>query len=950
MSTTLKASLARATACELRFDDLTRALYSTDASIYQIRPVGVAFPRNADEASTLLRAAADADLSVIPRGAGTGLAGGAVGDGLVVDFARYTRQVTDLNLEARTVRVGPGVVLDQLNAVLKPHGLTFGPDVATSSRATLGGMIASNSSGARTPRYGTTVDHVASVDVVLADGTVATVGRGCDGLADIRAAADRLIGPHVDLIRERLPDDMPKRWPGYGLDDYLREPGDLSKLIGGSEGTLAGIISAELDIVPVPREKGLAIFFFASIPEAMQATVEFLDLKPVAIEHIDRLLFDQTKGQLAFKAARSLMRLDEEPCESILIVEFYDDVDEKLAAIGRRQVGLRRLICRDPREQELVWQVRKQGLSLLTGCKGSAKPTPGIEDVCVRPHQLPEYVNGLMDLFKRVGVQGSFYGHAASGELHVRPKVDLHTAEGVAQYRQITDEVSALCKQFKGSLASEHGVGIARTEYLAEQLGEQLQAVTRHIKALFDPRQVLNPGKLIDDGRYRIDRCLRTGPGRRIELPFLPVLGYVERDGSFVANLEQCNGCGGCRKDLPVMCPTFIVTQEEIMSPRGRANTIRATLEGRLGTGDPLASKELGTALDNCLSCKACKTECPSNVDIAQLKADLNHARHRRSGVPLLDRLIANADLLGRMNAGLLAPMVNAVMRLSLARQLMALVLGFTPDRPMPAYARQRFDRWFARHRKGGSGSSVSKSTRSTRGRVILWDDTWVRYNEPHIGQAAVKVLEAAGFEIALAEGRKCCGRPAMSRGVLDMVDRLGRHNVSMFMEQGGDEPIIFLEPSCHSMFIDDYLNLHIPNAERVAPRCVSFEDFIFGLLERDPAAIPFRKDGLRVAIHGHCHTKALGDVNLLPRLAGKIPGAQVRLLETACCGMAGAFGMLKSKYELSRQVAQPLVDKINALEPGTELVASGTSCRHQITHLTTAKPLHMAELLAQAL
>ncbi len=625
-------------------------------------------------------------------------------------------------------------------------------------------------------------------------------------------------------------------------------------------------------------------------------------------------------------------------------------MEEKLAAIEGRRVGLRRLICRDAREQELVWQVRKQGLSLLTGCKGTAKPTPGIEDVCVRPQQLPEYVHGLMDLFQRVGVQGSFYGHAASGELHVRPKVDMHTAEDVGRYRQITDEVSALCKQFKGSLAAEHGVGIARTEYLAEHLGEQLMAVTREIKALFDPRQVLNPGKIIDDGRFRIDRDLRTGPGHSIDLPFMPVLGYVERDGSFVGNLEQCNGCGGCRKDPPTMCPTFIVTQEEIMSTRGRANTIRAAMEGRLGGGDPLFSEELSTALDNCLSCKACKTECPSNVDLAQLKADLNHARQRRAGVPLLDRMIANADLLGRLNSGWRAPLANAVMGLSLTRRLMARLLGFTPDRPVPAYARQRFDRWFARRRNGRSGNSMNKFTRSTRGRVILWDDTWVRYNEPHIGQAAVKVLEAAGFEVTLPVGRKCCGRPAMSRGVLDMVDRLGRHNVGMFNEQGGGEPIIFLEPSCHSMFIDDYLNLHIPGAERVAPRCVSFEEFILRLLEREPAAIPFRQDGLRVAIHGHCHTKALTDVSVLPRLAGKLPGSEVRLLESACCGMAGAFGMLKSKYKLSKQVAEPLVEKINALAPGTRLVASGTSCRHQITHLTTAEPLHMAELLAQAI
>jgi Fe-S oxidoreductase len=521
----------------------------------------------------------------------------------------------------------------------------------------------------------------------------------------------------------------------------------------------------------------------------------------------------------------------------------------------------------------------------------------------------------------------------------VRPKLDLHTAEDITKYREVADEVSALCKQFKGSLAAEHGVGIARTQYLADHLGPELMDASRQIKQLFDPRNAFNPGKIIPDGRFNIDKDLRQGAGHEIKLPFTVNMGYVERDESFVGNLEQCNGCGGCRKDLPTMCPTFVATGEEIMSPRGRANTIRAALEHRI-EGEPLGTESLAEALENCLSCKACKSECPSNVDIAQLKADLIHARHRQYGTALVDHLSARADLLGRLNAGPLAPVTNAVMRAKITRWIMAKVLGFTSERTMPPYARQRFDKWFRRRRNNHTG---------TRGRVILFDDTWARYNDPDIGKAAVKVLEAAGFEIILPQGRKCCGRPAMSRGVVDLAEKLGRHNVAHFNGQDGDEPIIFLEPSCYSMFIDDYLNLKIPNARKVADRCITFEEFMYNLLHKDPEAMQFNGEALQVAIHGHCHAKALTNVNLMPELARKVPGSQVKMLETGCCGMAGAFGMMKSKYELSKEVAEPLVRQIDELPAGTHLVASGTSCRHQITHLTDAQPLHMAELLAMA-
>ncbi len=905
--------------------------------------MAVAFPRNAEEASEAIRAAADLGIPIIPRGAGTGLVGGALGEGLVVDFSRHNRQITDLDVDKRSVSVGPGVVLDDLNRTLAPHGLWFGPDVATSSRATLGGMIGNNSSGAHVPVYGTTAEHILSLEIVLADGSVVTIGEGHDTLPEIRSFADGLVDQHEALIRERLHDRIHKRWPGYGFDRYLRQKGDLCKLVAGSEGTLAAVTSSELNLVPLPEGKGLGVLFFASVGEAMQASTELLDLNPAAIEHIDRILFDQTRGQRAFSKARALLELDAKPCESILLVEFFEDIEDKLAAMASRNLGQRQLIPRTDEEQQLVWNVRKQGLNLLTACKGEAKPVPGIEDVCVPPEELPEYVKGFQAIIEPMNLDASYYGHAASGLLHVRPKLNMHTAEDVARFRKIADEVAALTKQFKGSIAAEHGVGIARTEFLPDQLGPEIMTAIREVKQKFDPKNLLNPGKILGDGDYAFDTNLRQGAGSSLKLPFAQVFGYIERDESFIGNLEQCNGNGHCRKHVNAMCPTYIATGEEIMSTRGRANTIRAALEQRFrNNGETLYTEELDEALSNCLSCKACKTECPSNVDLAHLKAELNHAKHQAKGLPLLDRMIANADFLGKINSGPQATLVNAILGLAPTKWMLQKVLGFSSHRTMPPYTTQRFDTWFRKHHDNG--------TAGARGTVILWDDTWVRYNEPNIGKAAVKVLEAAGYTVKLERQRKCCGRPAASRGVLDEVRRLAEHNIAVFKDGLPDEPIIFLEPSCYTMFVDEYRQLKLPGAGDVAQRCVLFEQFIFNLLQAEPDAIPFRKDVLKqVAIHGHCHSKALTDVDFYPGLVEAVDGASATLLDTGCCGMAGAFGMLAKKQELSLKVGQELREKIQKLERDTMVVASGTSCRHQIHDLTGRQALHMAELLALA-
>ena len=920
--------------CPVRFDNLTRQLYASDASLYQIEPLGVAFPQKIAQLCELITIAGENQVTLIPRGAGTGLAGGAVGAGLIVDLARYHKKIWGLDREQASIWVQAGVILDHLNADVHGQGLWFGPDVSTSSRATLGGMVAGNSSGAHAMIYGTTADHLLAVEGVLADGRI--FRSDSEEAAALNQQIQALVAPHRQEIIRRFPAQIRKRWPGYGLDRYLAS-GNLAHLLCGSEGTLMTLTAMQLKLSPLPRERTLAVIAFADVAAAAEATVELLDLEPAAIELVDSPVFDQTRNQPQFRKAREMLGLDDRDCRALLMVEFFSDAAARMATLAQKRLGLRTFLFEDQAEMQAIWEMRKSGLTLLTGCPGPCKPVPGIEDAAVPVGKLPEYVRALQKLFASLQVDAAFYGHAGSGLLHVRPALDMHIATDIAKLKQIADEVSALVQHFQGSISGEHGVGIARTAYVEAHIGSELTQLTQAIKALFDPANIMNPGKIITNNRYRIDQDLRWGTDYRLDLPFAPVLAFAGKDHSFVGNLEQCNGCGGCLKEPPTMCPTYQVTSDEIMSTRGRSNIIRAVIDGRCHQG--LSATELAEALDYCLACKGCQVECPSNVDMALLKAELEHARQRQYGIPLAARLISSVDTMGRIGCRT-APLANFMMARPWVRWLMEKLLGISSKRALPAYASLSFDRWFARQPKPSSAAP--------HGRVLLWDDSFTRYYEPHIGQAATRLLQALGYEVDLLSGHGYCGRPAFSVGRLDKAYQAGCRNIELLRQRGGSEPIIFLEPSSFSMFHDDYRELEVPFCEEIAPRAVLLEIFLDQALAEHPYA--FAPVYSEIAVHIHCHAKKTTAMTMWQRLLRQLPQARVHYLDTGCCGMAGAFGMMAKKYSLSQQVAAPLIRQIEALPPQTAIVACGTSCRQQIKHFTTHEPLHIAQLFANAL
>ena len=961
----LRDRLLAETTCEVRFDAAGRWQYATDASLYQVEPVGVAMPRTRADLAAAIRIAHEEGVPVVPRGAATSLSGQTIGAGLVVDASKHLHRVGIVDRDRMTVRVEPGVVLDRLNAHLKALGLMFGPDVSTGDRATLGGMIGNNSAGARSLKYGKTVDHVRSLDVVLADGNEATLGPiGADELErlcredtpvgrlhrSVRATVER----HRGAIEARFPKIL-RRVSGYNLDELVpglpvRAPGwvddpwefNLARLIVGSEGTLATIASAEVRVVPIPAAQGLVILSFATIPAALDRLAEIIGTGPAAVEMVDKMMLDLAARNADY--ARSLNFAEGRPA-AVLAAQFYADSSEELADraedLARRfrgqpgVLGVRQSLSESAKDD--FWKIRKAGVSLLMGMVGDAKPVAFVEDTAVDPAVLPAFYDRFAAILARHGTHGACYGHADVGCLHIRPVINVKTAEGVDQLRAIANEVSDLVVEFGGSMSGEHGDGLARSGFNRKLFGPEVYAAFEEVKASFDPHHRMNPGKVVADPDPGAN--LRIGPHYHAVEPIETAFSF-DGQGGFARAVEMCSGVGACRKaGGGTMCPSYMVTLDEAHTTRARANTLRLVMDGTL-PADGLASEALDEALDLCLSCKACKTECPSNVDMSKLKAEYLHQKYKTRPVPLASRLMGRIHQLNPIGSAT-APLANATIRNPAFRWLLERVAGIDRRRTLPTFERDHLRKWFRRHRPDPRAGS--------RGSVILLDDCFTTYNAPAAGRAAVRVLEAAGYRVELA-GLGCCGRPAISKGLLDLGRDLARANVARLIGPArAGVPILGIEPSCLLTLVDEYRDFRLgPDADVVA-RAARLVDAFVADREAVPD-LPLRPRAVKVLLHGHCQQKALvgtaGSVGALRR----VEGLEVRELDSGCCGMAGSFGYEKGHYEVSSALAERVLLPAMRAEPDAELVAPGFSCRSQVHGLAGLDARHPIEVLADQL
>ncbi|MEZ4770985.1 MAG: FAD-linked oxidase C-terminal domain-containing protein [Caldilineales bacterium] len=972
----LDADLRRAGVQDVRFDAASRVLYSTDASLYQIEPIGVVIPRSVEEIVAAITVCASHRVPILPRGGGTSLAGQTVGRAVVLDTSRHLTQVLEINAAERWIRCQPGLVLDRLNAAARPFGLMLGPDPASGSRATVGGTVGNNGTGAHSILYGMIADNVLAVRAVLNDGREATFDDRFNATAATQGARTASIAAGLADILDRYGDDIRRDFPshwrrasGYNLDRLLDTSApNPAQLIAGSEGTLAFMSEVTLRLVPRPPGTVLGIMHFDDLVASAEATPAILELQPSAVELMDRMLLDLCRRQPEF--ARLLTFVDGDPA-GVLAVEFYVGseaegrarLDDLRAHLARHGVHGAVVDVVDPARQANVWAVRKAGLSLLLSKRGDVKPAGFMEDVAVPPEHLADYVRGVQRMFAEYGVEAAYYAHASAGCLHIRPLLNLKTARDIALMDEMQDRLLAMIQPVGGVLSGEHGDGIKLTHLNQALFGPRVSEAFAEVKWLFDPGNLFNPGKKVpegESGRGRGERgergeretsrhvtdpaVLRYGPGYQT-IAFTPVMDW-SADGGFAGAVEMCNGSGDCRRLTGAMCPSFHATREEEHSTRGRANLLRTALSGQLDA-DAWTSDAVHDALDLCLGCKACKVECPSSVDMAKIKTEVLAQRYARLGTPLAARLFGHIHTLNRLAAPL-APLANLTLATPPGKWAARRITGLAPQRSLPSFASQPFTTWFA-NRLSLSPSSPLSSPSSPL--VFLFPDTFTNFNYPNIGIAAVRVLEAAGCEVQIAP-HACCGRPMLSQGLVEDARQQARRNVvHLYPLAAQGYPILVCEPSCASAFHEEYRDLlpGDPRVDVVAQHVHLVDDWLAGQLAAG-MHLPLQPLGRRVLFHGHCHQKASTGVTGSLAALRALPGDPVELIDAGCCGMAGAFGYTVDHYAVSESIARDrLVPAIEAA-PDALVCADGASCRQQIEHFTGRRALHAVEVLAAAL
>ena len=981
------AQLSRHTTGEVVFDKFGRGRYATDASIYQVEPIGVFIPRTEDDVAAAIELAREARIPVLPRGAGTSQCGQTVGAALVMDNSKYLDKIVHFDKEAMTVRVQPGIVLDPLNVWLKPHGLWFPVDVSTSAQCTIGGMAGNNSCGSRSLHYGNMVHNVTAIDAWLSDGTSACFGP----LEEMRAAASaRMLGliDTVSAIAARERDEIEARYPkvmrrvgGYNIDVFHPQSErpytdngsvNLAHLLVGSEGTLAYSRQITLKLAPLPKAKALGIVNFGDFSKAMDSAQHIVRLKPVAVELVDRTMIELARSNPAFRPTIEKALIGTP--DAILLVEFAGEdkaeqvrkLKELVTLMGDLGMPGSVVEMADDKQQKELWEVRKAGLNIMMSLKGDGKPVSFIEDCAVPLEHLAEYTDRLTEVFARHGTRSTWYAHASVGTLHVRPILDMRR-DGSAKMRAIAEEAAALVRRYKGAFSGEHGDGLVRSEWVDWQFGERMMHAFHEVKDAFDPEGLMNPGKIVRATKMDDTSLYRFKPGYA-EMPLDTALDWsawnVQNDpvteqvtapgtggdatGGFAKAIEMCNNNGHCRKfDSGTMCPSYRVTKDEQHLTRGRANSLRLAVSGQLGP-DAFTSDALYETLDLCVSCKGCKRDCPTGVDMARMKTEFLYHYRKKHGLRLKDRLVANLPRYAPW-AAKLAPLLNLRDAIPGAARLTEKWLGLSAKRKLPTWRGDTFL----------SSVPVNPGIAQDAPEVVLFADTFNNYFESENARAAWRVLQAAGYRVHVAKAPNesrplCCGRTYLATGQVNEAKQEARRTMDAllpYVERG--VAVIGLEPSCLLTMRDEFLAYSFgEQAKKLAASAMLFEEFLAreaaaGRLKLKLKALPQST----VMLHGHCHQKAFDAVKPVQVVLGLIPGLEVKLIESSCCGMAGSFGYEAAHYEVSMKMAElSLLPAVRQAGDDVLIVADGTSCRHQIADGAQREALHVAQVLDAAL
>ena len=942
----LASRLRKALRGEVLFDPFTRGRYSTDASIYQIEPIGVALPMGTEDVEAAIAIARDQGFPVIPRGGGSSQNGQTLGEAVVMDTSRHMNRVLEVDAVAGTAVVQPGIVLDELNRQLKATGWYFPVDVSTSANATIGGMTGNNSAGTRSIKYGIMVHNVLEVEAVLADGTriafgevPADLGSSPPRLAEIARSMRALYANNAEEIALRIP-KLLRKVGGYNLETLGEPRQNLAKLMVGSEGTLGFFTRIKLKLHRVPKHKVGAICHFARFHDAMEVTRFIVELGPSAVELVDRTMLDLARQLPVFRA--TLDRHVKGAPEALLLVEFAGDEQAPLIeSLGRLEATLAdhghpgsvvRTI--DPQSQADMTAVRKAGLNIMMSMKGDGKPVSFIEDCAVPLHDLAEFTDRLTRLFHKHGTEGTWYAHASVGCLHVRPILNMKDESGARKMRAIAEEAFAIVKEYKGSHSGEHGDGISRSEFHERMFGERLVRAFETVKGAFDPGSLFNPGKIVRAPKMDDRSLFRYKPGYS-PLPIHTALDWTGA-GGLLAATEMCNNNGNCRKFDAVMCPSYQATGDEKDVTRGRANSLRLALSGQLGR-DALVSERMKETMDLCVGCKACRRECPTGVDMARMKIEFLHHWNARHGVPAAERLTAYLPRYAKL-ASRLAPLINLRNSVRALAVLGEKLTGLSARRKLPAWRRDFY--------RPAPAKKAGKD-------VLLFVDCFSRYFEPENARAARAVLEAGGYTVLEDTSSRplCCGRTFLSAGLVDQA----REEMSRLLAavEGRDAPIVGIEPSCLLTLRDELgVVMKDDRTKPVTDRSVLFEEFLAGEARRGELRLQLRKDGKQQAyLHGHCHQKALGTMPDVVAALQLVPGLSVKTIESSCCGMAGAFGYEKDHYDVSMRMAErSLLPAVRGAPADALIVADGTSCRHQIEDGAGRRALHVARVLQSAL